>query len=182
MERRYRLQKNGQFQYVYRRGKSAACKDLVMLYAKGKWWFPSKKGGNAVVSQLYQALAECFRPYLGDVKKRPVRTSQTFRRGSSPSNPWKSSAIPIRKQGGVKEGESQSNEAFSVGPHPVLPAANQSAQAAAAAWRHPHPLVLRGDAPSPAMARSRGLMAAWRVLRRNPFSKGAMILCPKIHL
>ena len=53
MERRYRLQKNRQFQYVYRRGKSAACKDLVMLYAKGRGlqvgFSVSKKVGNAVV-------------------------------------------------------------------------------------------------------------------------------------
>ena len=39
--------------YVYHRGKSAACKDLVMLYAKGRGlqvgFSVSKKVGNAVV-------------------------------------------------------------------------------------------------------------------------------------
>ena len=36
MERQYRLQKNRAFQYVYRRGHSAACHDLVMLLAPGR--------------------------------------------------------------------------------------------------------------------------------------------------
>ena len=56
------------------------------------------------------------------------------------------------------------NEAFSVGLHPVLPAANQSyiptcsSYAVTAITRYG---ALKG-----------GLMAAWRVLRCNPFSKG----------
>ena len=66
MERRYRLQKNGQFQYVYRRGKSAACKDLVMLYAKGKGlrvgFSVSKKVGNSVVRhRLCRLVRESYR-------------------------------------------------------------------------------------------------------------------------
>ena len=61
MERRYRLQKNKAFQYVYHRGRSAACRDLVMLVAK--------KVGNAVTrNKVKRRLRECFRPYLGDVK------------------------------------------------------------------------------------------------------------------
>ena len=53
MEKRYRLQKNKAFQYVYHRGRSAACRDLVMLIAKGKGlkfgFSVSTKVGNAVV-------------------------------------------------------------------------------------------------------------------------------------
>ena len=55
MERRYRLQKNKAFQYVYHRGRSAACRDLVMLVAKGRGmkvgFSVSKKVGNAVTAQ-----------------------------------------------------------------------------------------------------------------------------------
>ena len=90
MERRYRLQKNKAFQYVYHRGKSAACRDLVMLVAKGRGvkvgFSVSKKVGNAVTrNKVKRRLRECFRPYLGDVKSglyiivaRPSAAQATF--------------------------------------------------------------------------------------------------------
>lgn len=90
MERRYRLQKNRTFQYVYHRGKSVACHDLVMLVAKGRstqvGFSVSKKVGNAVTRNLVKRrLRECFRPYLGDVKTglyvivaRPPAAEATF--------------------------------------------------------------------------------------------------------
>ena len=90
MERRYRLQKNKQFQYVYHRGKRAACKDLVMLYAKGKGlrvgFSVSKKVGNAVVrNRTKRRLRECVRPLLGRMSgglyvfvARPSAAEQTF--------------------------------------------------------------------------------------------------------
>ena len=73
MERRYRLKKNRAFQYVYRRGHSVACRNLVMLLAPGRELkigiSVSKKVGNAVTrNRIKRRLRECFRPYLGDVK------------------------------------------------------------------------------------------------------------------
>ncbi len=73
MERQYRLQKNSAFQYVYRKGHSVACRDLVMLHARGRGlelgFSVSRKVGNAVVrNRIRRRLRECFRPLLGDVK------------------------------------------------------------------------------------------------------------------
>ena len=66
MERRYRLKKNRAFQYVYRRGHSVACRNLVMLFAPSK----ELKVGFSVSkrNKIKRRLRECFRPYLGDVK------------------------------------------------------------------------------------------------------------------
>ena len=90
MQKRYRLQKNKAFQYVYHRGKSASCRDLVLLLAKGRGlqvgFSVSKKVGNAVTrNRVKRRLRECFRPYLGDVKNglyvivaRPSAANATF--------------------------------------------------------------------------------------------------------
>ena len=73
MERRYRLQKNRAFQYVYHKGHSVACRNLVMLLAPGRelkiGFSVSKKTGNAVTrNRIKRRLRECFRPLIGDVK------------------------------------------------------------------------------------------------------------------
>ena len=90
MERRYRLQKNRAFQYVYRKGHSTACRDLVLLRAPGRelkvGFSVSKKVGNAVIrNRIKRRLRECFRPHLGDVKPglyvivaRPSAAEATF--------------------------------------------------------------------------------------------------------
>ena len=73
MEKCYRLKKNKAFQYVYRKGHSAACRNLVMLAAPGRGlkvgFSVSKKVGNAVTrNKVKRRLRECFRPLMGDVK------------------------------------------------------------------------------------------------------------------
>ena len=90
MERRYRLQKNRAFQYVYRRGHSVAGRDLVMLLAPGRQlkvgFSVSKKVGKAFVrNKVKRRLRECIRPHPGDVKNglyvivaRPSAAEATF--------------------------------------------------------------------------------------------------------
>ena len=113
MERRFRLQKNKAFQYVYHRGKSVACRDLVMLCAKGRGmqvgFSVSKKVGNAVTRNLVKRrLRECFRPYLGDVKTglyvivaRPSAAEATFQ------SLQRDVRYLLRKQGALPQSEAK---------------------------------------------------------------------------
>ena len=110
MERQYRLQKNSAFQYVYRRGHSVACRDLVMLHANGRGlkvgFSVSRKVGNAVVrNRTKRRLRECFRPWLGDVKPglyviiaRPSAAKATFQ------SLQKDMRYLLKKQEALKEG------------------------------------------------------------------------------
>jgi len=110
MERQYRLQKNSAFQYVYRRGRSVACRDLVMLCARGRGlkvgFSVSKKVGNAVVrNRIRRRLRECFRPLLGDMKPglyvivaRPSAAKATFQ------SLQRDAQYLLRKQEALQEG------------------------------------------------------------------------------
>ena len=67
MKRTYSLRKNSQFQYVYRRGKSCACRELVLLFVRGPrmqvGFSVSKKVGKAVVrNRVKRRLREAFSP------------------------------------------------------------------------------------------------------------------------
>ena len=113
MERCYRLQKNRAFQYVYRKGHSAACRDLVMLAAPGRelkvGFSVSKKVGKAVIrNKVKRRLRECFRPYLGDVKTglyvivaRPAAAEAAF------GTLQKDVRYLLKKHGALKNPEAQ---------------------------------------------------------------------------
>ena len=113
MERSYRLQKNRAFQYVYRKGHSAACRNLVLLAAPGRelkvGFSVSKKVGKAVTrNKVKRRLRECFRPYLGGVKTglyvvvaRPAAAEAAFQ------TLQKDLAYLLKKQGALKYSEAQ---------------------------------------------------------------------------
>ena len=117
MERRYRLQKNRAFQYVYHKGRSAACRDLVMLFAPGRelkvGFSVSKKVGKAVTrNKVKRRLRECFRPHLGDVKNglyvivaRPSAAEATFQ------SLEKSVRYLLKKQNAFREEPQEGNRA-----------------------------------------------------------------------
>ena len=113
MERCYRLKKNRAFQYVYRKGHSVACRNLVMLAAPGRelkvGFSVSKKVGKAVTrNKVKRRLRECFRPYLGDVKTglyvivaRPSAAEAAF------ESLRKDVRYLLKKQGALKHPETQ---------------------------------------------------------------------------
>jgi len=68
MQRKYRLKKNYQFKYIYNKGKSVSCSDLVLYYAKNNTkrikigFSVSKKIGKATVrNQIKRRLREAVR-------------------------------------------------------------------------------------------------------------------------
>ena len=73
LQKQNRLGPNRQFNYVYRRGKRASCKELSLLYVRNNQkrvgFSVSKKVGVAVVrNRTKRRLRECVRPLLPQMK------------------------------------------------------------------------------------------------------------------
>ena len=87
MQKQYRMRKNSQFRYVYKKGKGAACRELSLGYVKGgrllagfsvskkignllAGFSVSKKIGNAVTrNKVRRRLREAFRGELPSLKR-----------------------------------------------------------------------------------------------------------------
>ena len=76
MQSVYRLKKNSQFNFTYKKGKSIACRNLVLVYARTnsvtlKVGFSiSKKIGNSVVrNKIKRRLREAFKKHIPMLKQ-----------------------------------------------------------------------------------------------------------------
>ena len=73
MQKQFRLNRDSQFRYVYRRGAKASGRDLTLLYVKSAQkrvgFSVSKKVGCAVLrNRTKRRLRECVRPRLPNLK------------------------------------------------------------------------------------------------------------------
>ena len=69
MEKHYRLKRNGQFHYVYRKGKRVGGHEMTLFFVRGPrvlaGFSVSKKVGNAVTrNRVKRRLREAFRPLI----------------------------------------------------------------------------------------------------------------------
>ena len=74
MEQQYRLKKNGQFRYVYRKGKGAAAREIALGFARGArlqvGFAVGKKVGGAVTrNRVKRRLRAAFRAELPKLRR-----------------------------------------------------------------------------------------------------------------
>ncbi len=90
MQKQYRIRKNGQFQYVFRKGKGVSTPHILLTYVRAGrlqvGFSVSKKVGNAVTrNRVKRRLRECFRLRLPALQKgfyifsaRPSAAEQSY--------------------------------------------------------------------------------------------------------
>lgn len=88
MQQSYRLRKNKQYQYVYHRGRSCACREIVLLYARSSklqvGFSVSRKVGNSVVrNRVKRRMREQFRALIPQLKPGILRRRCQRKRGKS---------------------------------------------------------------------------------------------------
>lgn len=110
MNRRFSLKKNRQFQYVYRRGKSFGCRELVLLYVRNRelqvGFSVSKKIGNAVVrNRTKRRMREAFAPLIPSLKPGYyVLIAREEAARAASSTLARSTRYVLKKQGLFREG------------------------------------------------------------------------------
>ncbi len=73
MQKEYRIRKNGQFQYVYRKGSAASCRELTLLYIRAPrlqvGFSVSKKVGKAFMrNRIKRRLRAAFSSQTNNLK------------------------------------------------------------------------------------------------------------------